>query len=155
MKTTPYDLQMARIRSILASQSSTAGEGVSLATVNHWITDLRSIPYGYTKVWKTPAETQSSAAADCKAKAVALYHTMLEHGASNVHLVIGKRTSTSRSTHAWLEWSSKAGSYVLDPTINWRACRTSDLGLRDYIPFYAFTGTKKFRAESTELVAQN
>ena len=146
---------MSRIRPILLSESHPARREVSLGLVNHWIGNLRSIPYGFTREWKTPSETQSGAAADCKAKAVALYQTMLENGASKLRLVIGKRTSTSRSTHAWLEWDSDAGSYVLDPTINWRAYRISDLGSRSYIPFYAFEGSRKFRAAPLKLVAQN
>ena len=92
--------------------------------------DLRAIPYGFTKEWKTPAETQSGAPADCKAKAVALYERMQAHGAANMRLVIGKRATTSRSTHAWVEWETESGTYVLDPTINWRAYRGKDLGRR-------------------------
>ena len=155
VKSTPYDIQMSRIRPVLLSESHPARGEVSLGMVNRWIGDLRSIPYGFTKEWKTPAETQSGAPADCKAKSVALYKTMLEHGASNLRLVIGKRAPTSRCTHAWLEWDSAAGSYVLDPAINWKAYRSSDLGRHSYIPFYAFEGSRKYRATSSTLVAQN
>jgi hypothetical protein len=155
VKSTPYDNQMSRIRPILVSNGLRGRGDISLGMVNHWIGDLRSIPYGFTKEWKTPAETESGAPADCKAKAVALYQIMQSHGASNLRLVIGKRTPTSHSTHAWLEWESEAGSYVLDPTINWRAYRTSDVGRRSYVPFYAFAGTRKYRVAPATLVAQN
>ena len=77
VKSTPYDIQMSRIRPVLLSEIHPAKAEVSLGMVNHWIGDLRSISYGFTKVWKTPAETQSGEPADCKAKAVALYKTML------------------------------------------------------------------------------
>ncbi len=50
------------------------------------------------------------------------------YGAERVRLVIGKRTSMSRRTHAWLEWNIDSGTYVLDPTINWVACRADKLG---------------------------
>ncbi len=152
---TPYDNQMSRIRPFLAGESRRANHELSLGIVNHWIGDLRSIPYGFTKEWKTPVETESGAPADCKAKAVALYERMQSHGASNVRLVIGKRAATSRSTHAWLEWDTETGTYVLDPTINWRAYRGREVGRRSYIPFYAYEGTRKFRAAPTTLVAQN
>jgi hypothetical protein len=156
VKTTPYDIQMSRIRPVLLlSQNHPGREHVSLGMVNHWIGDLRSIPYGFTKEWKTPAETQSSTAADCKAKSVALYQTMLEHGASNVRLVIGRRAPTSRSTHAWLEWDSDTGTYVLDPTLNWKAVPSSQIGSRFYTPFYAYEGSRKFRVAATTLLAQN
>lgn len=155
VESTPYDNQMSRIRPILATDSQRGRGNVSLGMVNFWMGDLRSIPYGFTQEWKTPVETQSGAPADCKAKAVALYERMHAHGATNVRLIIGKRTSASRSTHAWIEWDTQTGSYVLDPTINWRAYRTSDVGRRSYIPFYAFEGSRKFRAAPTTLIAQN
>ena len=149
---TPYDRQMARIRPVLTAPAS-KGE-VSISLVNQWMSDLRSIPYGFTAVWKTPAEAQSGAPADCKAKSVALYKKMRENGATNVRLVIGKRTTSSRQTHAWLAWDTGNGSYILDPTFNWAACTSSQVGRSNYQPFYAYSGGKKFRAASA-LVAKN
>jgi len=151
---TPYDRQMARIRPVLTTSSQTAANNLNMTIVNQWMTDLRAIPYGFTTVWKTPAEAQSGAPADCKAKAVALYEKMQANGATNVRLVIGKRTATSRQTHAWLAWDTENGSYVLDPTFNWAACPAAKVGKRNYQPLYAYAGSKKFRASST-LVAQN
>ena len=72
VQATPYDRQMERIRPVLTTASRSAANRVTLNTVNQWMADLRSIPYGFTAVWKTPAEAQSGAPADCKAKAVAL-----------------------------------------------------------------------------------
>jgi predicted transglutaminase-like cysteine proteinase len=115
---------------------------------------LRAIPYGFTPTWKTPAETESGAPADCKAKAVALYEKMQKNGATNVRLVIGKRTAASRKTHAWLAWETTSGSYILDPTFNWAACSTSSAGKHNYQPMYAYAGNKKFQAVTT-LVAEN
>ncbi|HEY2800284.1 MAG TPA: hypothetical protein VGI85_06800 [Chthoniobacterales bacterium] len=155
VKSTPYDRQMSRIRPVLLSTFHQSGDEVSLRLVNHWIGDLRSIPYGFTRVWKTPAETESGAPADCKAKAVALYERMKACGASHFRLIIGRRTPSSRSTHAWVEWETSNGTYILDPTINWMAYRSSDLSSRWYIPYYAFAGAHKYRAASTTLVAQN
>src|SRR3954466_14480261 len=145
---TPYDRQMTRIRPILTAPAH-AGSQVSVSIVNQWMTDLRSIPYGFTTFWKTPAEAQSGAPADCKAKAVALYEKMRANGVTNVRLVIGKRTSTSRQTHAWLAWDTDSGSYVLDPTFNYAACTAAQVGKRNYQPLYAYAGSKKFRAAST------
>lgn len=151
---TPYDRQMTRIRPVLTAPARGAGAQVSLGTVNQWMADLRSIPYGFTMHWKTPAEAQSGEPADCKAKAVALYEKMSANGATNVRLVIGKRTASSRQTHAWLAWETQGGTYVLDPTFNWTACTSNQVGKRNYQPLYAYAGHKKFRAAST-LVAQN
>ena len=151
---TPYDRQMSRIRPVLTTSARSQGSQVSLPIVNQWMADLRSIPYGFTTFWKTPAEAQSGAPADCIAKAVALYEKMRENGATNVRLVIGMRTATSRQTHAWLAWDTDGGTYVLDPTFNWTACTAARVGKRNYQAMYAYAGAKKFRAASA-LVAQN
>lgn len=155
IKETPYDRQMNRVRPILNAETRRSPSDLSLGMVNQWIGDLRSIPYGFTKEWKTPEETRSGAPADCKAKAVALYETMQAHGATRVRLIIGRRTPSSRSTHAWLEWETESGSYLLDPTFNWRAYSTRNVRRRTYVPYYAFEGARKFRAAPTTLVAQN
>ena len=156
VNSTPYDRQMTRIRPILTSGSARHTEMVSLALVNNWIGNLRAIPYGFSMEWKTPQEVQLGAYADCKGKAVALYNSMRSRGVDNVRLVIGKRTWTSRKTHAWLEWTTTNGTYILDPTINWAAFRAERAGRSSYIPLYAYAGTKKFRAEANgTLLARN
>ncbi|HST30585.1 MAG TPA: hypothetical protein VLK27_07065 [Chthoniobacterales bacterium] len=146
VKSTPYDRQMTRIQPILASSTGQRDQNLSLGLVNNWIGNLRAIPYGFSMEWKTPEEVRSGAYADCKGKAVALYKTMQSQGAENVRLVIGKRTWTSRKTHAWLEWATAKGTYILDPTINWSACRAERTGRSSYIPLYAYAGGQKFRA---------
>lgn len=152
---TPYDRQMDRIRPVLTTSASASSHQTSIAIVNHWMTDLRDIPYGYQMVWKTPNEVESRNPADCKGKAVALYQRMRENGATNVRLVIGKRAPTSRMTHAWLVWETDNGSFILDPTFNYNATRAEKVGRGSYVPLYAYAGSRKFRAASTSLVAMN
>ena len=117
VSSTPYDRQMTRIRPVLTAPTHSSGQQVSVAIVNQWMTELREIPYGFTTFWKTPAEAVSGAPADCKAKAVALYEKMRENGATNVRLVIGKRTATSRQTHAWLGIPKAAATFSIRPSI--------------------------------------
>ncbi len=126
-----------------------------MSRVNQWMEDLRDIPYGYQMEWKTPQEVQSRQPSDCKGKAVALYQRMQASGAKNVRLVIGKRAPTSRMTHAWLVWETKDGTFLLDPTFNWMACRSETVGPKSYVPLYAYAGAKKFRAASTEGMLAN
>jgi hypothetical protein len=156
VNSTPYDRQMTRIRPILTSAAEKKDQNLSLALVNNWMGNLRAIPYGFSMEWKTPDEVEHGAYADCKGKALALYNTMHSRGADNVRLVIGKRLSTSRTTHAWLEWTTTNGTYILDPTILWSAFRVEHIGRSSYIPLYAYAGGKKFRAStSAGLLASN
>jgi predicted transglutaminase-like cysteine proteinase len=154
VSSTPYDHQMTRIHSVLTSKSA-SHKDLSVGLVNQWIGDLRAIPYGFSPEWKTPSEVQSGPVADCKGKAVALYQRMQASGADNLRLVIGKRTSMSRRTHAWLEWNLAGATYVLDPTINWTACRSNSFGTHNYIPLYAYAGARKYRAAAGTLFAKN
>lgn len=152
---TPYDHQMERIQPVLVTVANAAERDITLTKVNHWVQDLRQIPYGYSLQWKTPYEVATDPVADCKGKAVSLYRTMRDHGAKNIRLVIGKRAPTSRVTHTWVEWKTPSGSYVLDPTINWRATSVGDLPSRSYVPLFAYAGARKFRAVApTTLLAR-
>jgi hypothetical protein len=155
VNSTPYDRQMARIRPVLFSGDAASKQDLSMALVNHWIGDLRTIPYGFSTEWRTPAEVQTGSVADCKGKAVALYDMMHSRGAEDLRLVIGKRTVASRKTHAWLEWTTAGNTYVLDPTINWAACRADRLGNSSYIPLYAYAGARKYRAAAAALYAKS
>ncbi len=155
VKSTPYDNQMVRIRPVLQNTKAVQDSQISLRLVNHWIENLRAIPYGFSTQWKTPAEVESGPAADCKGKAVALYEKLRSAGARNFRLVIGRRTVSSRSTHAWLEWSTAGGTYVLDPTINWIAYKIDELSRDRYVPLYAYSGNHKFGAAIATLLAKN
>jgi hypothetical protein len=146
---TPYDRQMARIQPVLTSSTPAKGEDLSLQAVNRWMADLREIPYSYTMQWRTPSEVARDPSADCKGKAVSLYERMREHGAHNLRLVIGKRAPTSRVTHAWLDWTDGSRTYVLDPTFNWSACSTTTIPSSSYVAYFAYDGTRRFRAAST------
>jgi hypothetical protein len=152
-KKTPYDHQMARIQPVLNAPTSVQHSALPLSLVNQWIAELRAIPYSYSMEWKTPNEIAHAPAADCKGKAVALYQRMRENGARNVRLVIGKRTPVSRHTHTWVEWTSASVTFVLDPTINWVAQAVNELPENCYVPYYAYAGSRKYRAAATSLYA--
>ena len=154
-KKTPYDHQMARIQPVLNAPTCAQHSVLPLSLVNHWIGELRAIPYSYSMEWKTPNEIAHAPAADCKGKAVALYQRMRENGARNLRLVIGKRTPVSRSTHTWVEWTSASVTFVLDPTINWAAQAVNEIPENSYVPYYAYAGSRKYRAAAaTSLYAR-
>jgi hypothetical protein len=154
-KKTPYDRQMARIQPVLNAPPSVQHSVLPLSLVNHWIGELRAIPYSYSMEWKTPDEIARAPAADCKGKAVALYQRMRENGARNLRLVIGRRSPVSRSTHTWVEWTTASVTFVLDPTINWAAQAVNEIPENAYVPYYAYAGSQKYRAAAaTSLYAR-
>jgi predicted transglutaminase-like cysteine proteinase len=144
---TPYDNQMARIRSIL-NVSVTPGENqLPVWLVDIYVSELRVIPFGSEKVWPTPEEFNLKKTGDGKAKSVALYETMTKKGAT-VLLVVGKRAPNSTSKHVWLLWRAEEGVYILDPTFNMTAVRRSEVTGGYYIPYYAYSGGSKLRNTS-------
>src|SRR5438067_1041258 len=88
---TPYDRQMARIEPTLTARSGHAIDRLSFALINQWMIELRSMPYRYSREWRTPSEVEAMRMGDCKGKALTLYDRMQLNGARNVRFVIGKR----------------------------------------------------------------
>ncbi len=150
---TPYDKQMARVSSVLVSANYHASGELSLAKIDEWMSQLRAIPYQYSKEWKTPEEVQFERVADCKGKAVALYEKMRVNGEKNVRLIIGKRCAEALVTHAWLEWKTGDGNYILDPTFDSMATSEVQDGWT-YIPFYAYEGAQRYQAILAPVVTQ-
>jgi hypothetical protein len=148
---TPYDRQMARVQPTLTAPSGYAVEGISFALVNEWMIELRAMPYRYSREWRTPSEVEAARAADCKGKALALYDRLQLNGVTNVRFVIGKRRLSDSLTHAWLEWETEMGTFLLDPTFNWTATiKISDK--RNYVAFYGYEGPHKYHAANSLLV---
>ena len=143
---TPYDRQMTPVSRVLNSTAGTLASRTSLVTVNHWLTNLRAMPYHYSPEWKTPAQVNADLAADCKGKAILLYAIMRANGATHIRFVIGKHHIADQRTHAWLEWETTRGTYLLDPTFNTAVERVSDYDPARYIPHYAYNGAQKYRA---------
>jgi transglutaminase-like putative cysteine protease len=152
---TPYDRQMTPVSWVLKSDSRTRPGRTSLVALNYWMRSLRAMPYRYSKRWRTPEEVKSAKMGDCKGKAVLLYEEMRTSGARNVRLVIGKRRLEALRTHAWVEWETKQGTYLLDPTFNWTAAKTAERDTSSYVPFYAYDGAHKYRAFSPALIARH
>ena len=151
---TPYDHQMQRVYQILTEPSAYRTYGPSLDAVNAWMTELRSMPYQYSQQWRTPFEVAAAKVGDCKGKALLLYDWMQSNGATNVRLVIGKRRAESPRTHAWLEWQTRVGTLLLDPTFNWTAAVKLS-NPRTYVAFYGYEGGHKYRATDSVLVTRN
>ena len=143
---TPYDRQMSPISPVLNSPAGHLARRTSLTTLNQWITSLRAIPYRYSYKWKTPAQVNADVAADCKGKAILLYAILRANGATHVRFVIGKHHVADLRTHAWLEWDTARGTYLLDPTLNSAVEQAKEHDPATYIPLYAYNGSRKYRA---------
>lgn len=148
VRTTPYDHQMVRVSVALTVRGTEQPGSLSLAGVNQWMMELRAIPYHYSRYWQTPNEVDFAQGGDCKGKALALYARMRNAGAANLRLVIGKHHIYDSATHAWLEWETSAGIYLLDPTFNETPVKWTELDAMVYRPLYAYDGIRKYRVSN-------
>ncbi|MEY2545738.1 MAG: hypothetical protein QOG48_855 [Verrucomicrobiota bacterium] len=153
VRSTPYDHQMLRVSSTLNSPAHSQSRAPYTLPIRLWMMSLREVPYRYSKYWQTPGEVSVAGTADCKGKAVALYAQMRQSGATNVHVIVGKRHMFDAGTHAWLEWNTTTGAYVLDPTFTDSPIKISAVDPVTYIPFYAYDGEHKYRAMNTTVAA--
>ena len=142
---TPYDGQMSPTLPILRTPAARVAGDTSLATVDRWILELRVMPYEYSIPWRTAAELASAVVTDCKGKSALLYAKMRAHGHKQIYLIIGKRRVADLKTHAWLEWRTNRGTYVLDPTYCEAALPVRALEPATYIPQYGYDGVRKYR----------
>jgi hypothetical protein len=157
---TPYDHQMIPVSGVLNSFPRAPASHCSLATINQWMASLRAMPYQYSLLWKTPTQVNFDVAADCKGKAILLYAALRTTGAKRVRFIIGQHQVGDSRTHAWLEWDTTRGTYLLDPTFNNRVERVEEHDPTMYIPHYAYDGSHKYRAiyqrpSSASIVASN
>jgi len=157
---TPYDRQMAPISPVLNSPTGPLAGRASLTTINQWMAGLRAMPYQYSPQWKTPAQVNSEVVADCKGKAILLYAILRARGATRVRFVIGKHHVADLRTHAWLEWETTRGTFLLDPTFNSSVELVGERAPATYVPHYAYDGSRKYRAScygrrSAAVVASN
>jgi len=83
-----------------------------------------------------------------------MYEFMQSIGATNVRFVIGKHHAGDWFTHAWVEWETADGHFVLDPTFNARVVRAEQQNSSRYIPLYVYEGTLRYRAVNANLVAE-
>ena len=145
MSTTPYDGQMLPTLPLLRTPAAPPAGSTSFATIDRWILEFRMMPYEYSVHWQTPAQLASAVVTDCKGKSALLYSRMRSIGVRQLHFVIGKRRATDLTTHAWLEWRTSQGAYVLDPTFREAALPVRGLDGTSYIPQYAYDGLRKYR----------
>lgn len=154
VEATPYDHQMLRVQPVLGAVGAKPAGRISLTVVNQWMEKLRRIPYRYSKQWQTPREVGTQKMADCKGKAMALYEIMHGMGATHVRFVIGRHRAGDWVTHAWLEWETVKGTYVLDPTFNRQPVMTERESPTQYIPLYAYEGEVRYRALNASPIAE-
>lgn len=144
-RSTPYDPYLSPVRSVL---SDLHGADADLAQVKKLMRTGRSFRYSFTEPYtaQLPAVTAKTKQGDCKAKSLWLADQL---GDRNVRYVIGKATSSSKISHAWLMWNDGARWWILDPTNTSRPIPAESVSKNQYIALYSYDANRSYEHAAT------
>jgi hypothetical protein len=151
----PYDRYMGPVKTVL-NHVNGAPASASMDSVRQLMRVGRSFRYAFDTpyVANMPGVTAARKAGDCKDKALWLASQLND---SSVRFVIGKSSSRSRISHAWLYWKDSSNKWwILDCTNKSRPIPADRVSRNSYIPFYSYAkgsvyrhdGALRFAAES-------
>lgn len=150
---TPYDRYMTPVNNVL---SEVTGAEDSLRDVTRLMKVGRRFRYSFNRPYTAmpPSVTERTRSGDCKDKALWLLSRMNDDSA---RFVIGKATSRSAISHAWVMWENNGRWWVLDCTNNSRPIPADSLSRNQYIPLYSYAkdGVYVHTATRTASVASN
>ena len=95
--------------------------------------------------WQNPAVTEKLKAGDCEDMAVWVYQQLKRNGYANVRIMVGRFEAAEKDFHTWAVCSNEGGDdLIVDPALQRRIWKRSDLLPEVYVPAYSFDGTTKF-----------
>lgn len=95
--------------------------------------------------WEKPAVTQTLKAGDCEDMAIWLYEELKKNGYAGVRIMVGKFEAKDASHHTWAVCTAPDGSdFIIDPALQRRIWKRSDLLPELYLPSYSFDGKFKY-----------
>ena len=145
---TPYDRHFGIVRSVIAG---TVGGDATMGQACRLMEQCRLFRYVVNDPYRpnTPAETAERRAGDCKSKALWLYEKLGDPAAL---YVIGKQERGSKTSHAWVLWSSQGRWWILDPTTHSSPITAESVSRNRYVPYYSFGKEGAYRHPATRLL---
>lgn len=147
---TPYESHMQPVKQVL---HALPGQTASMERVQELMKVGRSFRYSFTEPYTPalPSVTAATKSGDCKAKSLWLVDQL---GDENVRFVIGKATSRSKISHAWVMWQHEGKWWILDPTNTSKVIAADSVPDSKYIPLYSYDKNGAFRHTNTAYYAQ-
>ncbi len=95
--------------------------------------------------WKNPDITEKTGSGDCEDMALWLYRELKSSGYRRVRVMVGKFEAAETAYHTWVIVPGfKGDDLILDPALQNRIWKRSDLHRDLYVPFYSFDGRRKY-----------
>jgi len=135
---TPYDSYLGPMRQ---TYSRLGGGSPSINDVRAQLRTAYRFRYYFDPAQpytpQLPEVTESQQKGDCKAKSLWLASKM---GTRSARYVIGKTTTSSRISHAWLLWSNGGEWIILDPTNTAEIIQAERVAGKKLFPKYSYSG---------------
>jgi hypothetical protein len=149
---TPYDSYLGPMRQTYARLG---GSAPSISDVRTHLRTAHRFRYYFDNAQpytpQSPSVTESRQQGDCKAKSLWLANKM---GDRNARYVIGKATSGSRISHAWLLWPG-GGWIILDPTNTAEIIQADRVSGKRLFAKYSYIGSRAYIHPSYTQYFQN
>ena len=100
---------------------------------------------GAADQWQAPSVTDRLKRGDCEDMAIWIYRELVRSGYANVRIMVGKFETSEKNYHTWVVCPA-AGSddFIVDPALQRRIWKRSDLSPDVYLPLFSFDGRKKY-----------
>lgn len=146
---TPFDLKLMAggFYTVAGADSAVSDEhpGETLGQIF-----ARSMTFGYKKdagqdFWQDPDVTEKTGIGDCEDLALWLYRELRKNGYRNVRIMVGKFEASEDRHHTWITLPGVGGDdLIVDPALQTRIWKRSDLLQNVYVPLYSFDGVRKY-----------
>lgn len=95
--------------------------------------------------WQDPDQTERTRTGDCEDMALWLYRELRNSGYRRVRIMVGKFMAAERSYHTWITLPGVGGNdLIVDPALQTRIWKRSEILQEIYVPRYSFDGEKKY-----------
>jgi hypothetical protein len=139
---TPYDPYLGPMRQTYARLG---GSSPSISDVRTHLRTAHRFRYYFDNAQpytpQLPSVTESRQQGDCKAKSLWLANKM---GVRSARYVIGKASSGSSMSHAWLLWPGGGGWIILDPTNSAEIIQAERVAGRRMFARYSYSGSRAY-----------
>lgn len=142
---TPFDLKLMASGFYKITDLARARQTQSLSQIFAKAMGLQYKKDPTTDNWKNPDITEKSGFGDCEDMALWLYRELKSSGYQRVRVMVGKFEAAETAYHTWVIVPGlKGDDLILDPALQTRIWRRSDLLRTLYVPFYSFDGSRKY-----------
>ncbi len=142
---TPFDLKVMASGFYQIDPSTPSPERLSLSQIFEAAAVFHYRRDNAADDWQTPARTEQLQAGDCEDFALWVYNQLKKNGYAGARIMVGKFDAADARFHTWAVCSVGNGDdYIIDPALQTRVWKRSELLPELYQPQYSFDGRNKY-----------